>query len=88
MPMVAGLPADHGTRLPEAIQSYPLNLVLMTMSSRRIALVTGTLLGLIAIVAWITEIDLVFEESAEQQASSQKSLIVEEASSGEKPSAD
>ena len=88
MPMVAGLPADPGTRLPEAIQSYPLNLVLMTMTSRRIALVTGTLLGLIAIVAWITQIDLVFEESAEEQAPSQKSLIVEGASSGEKPSAD
>ena len=88
MPMVAGLPADHGTRLPEAIQSYPLNLVLMTMTSRRIALVTGTLLGLIAIVAWITQIDLVFEESAEEQAPSQKSLIVEEASSGKNPSAD
>ena len=88
MPIVAGLPADHGIRLPEAIQSYPLSLVLMTMTSRRIALVTGTLLGLIAIVAWITQIDLVFEESAEEQAPSQKSLIVEEASSGENPSAD
>jgi len=56
----------------------------MAMSSRRIALVIGTLVGLIAIVAWITEIDLVFEESAEEQAPSQKSLVVEEASSREK----
>ena len=44
----------------------------------------GTLVGLIAIVAWIAEIDLVFEESAEEQAPSQKSLVVEEASSREK----
>ena len=55
----------------------------MAMSSRRIALVIGTLAGLIAIVAWIAEIDLVFEESAEEQAPSQKSLVVEEASSRE-----
>ena len=55
----------------------------MAMTSRRIALVIGTLVGLIAIVAWITEIDLVFEESAEEQAPSQKSLVVEEASSRE-----
>ena len=58
------------------------------MSSRRIALVAGTMVGLIAIVAWITEIDLAFEESAEEQAPSQKSLVVEEVSSGEKVSAD
>ena len=56
----------------------------MAMSSRRIALVIGTLVGLIAIVAWIAEIDLVFEESAEEQAPSQKSLVVEETSSREK----
>ena len=56
----------------------------MAMTSRRIALVIGTLVGLIAIVAWITEIDLVFEESAEEQAPSQKSLVVEETSSREK----
>ena len=56
----------------------------MAMSSRRIALLIGTLVGLIAIVAWIAEIDLVFEESAEEQAPSQKSLVVEEASSREK----
>ena len=55
----------------------------MAMSSRRIALLIGTLVGLIAIVAWIAEIDLVFEESAEEQAPSQKSLVVEEASSRE-----
>ncbi len=60
----------------------------MAMSSRRIALVIGTLVGLIAIVAWIAEIDLVFEESAEEQAPSQKSLVVEEASSREKAPAD
>ena len=54
------------------------------MSSRRIALLIGTLVGLIAIVAWIAEIDLVFEESAEEQAPSQKSLVVEETSSREK----
>tara|TARA_B100000609_G_scaffold143424_1_gene115286 strand:+ start:523 stop:705 length:183 start_codon:yes stop_codon:yes gene_type:complete len=56
----------------------------MAMSSRRIALLIGTLVGLIAIVAWIAEIDLVFEESAEEQAPSQKSLVVEETSSREK----
>ena len=56
----------------------------MAMSSRRIALLIGTLVGLIAIVAWIAEIDLAFEESAEEQAPSQKSLVVEEASSREK----
>tara|TARA_Y100000589_G_scaffold72321_1_gene64995 strand:+ start:156 stop:338 length:183 start_codon:yes stop_codon:yes gene_type:complete len=56
----------------------------MAMTSRRIALVIGTLVGLIAIVAWIAEIDLVFEESAEEQAPSQKSLVVEETSSREK----
>ena len=56
----------------------------MAMSSRRIALLIGNLVGLIAIVAWIAEIDLVFEESAEEQAPSQKSLVVEEASSREK----
>ena len=60
----------------------------MAMSSRRIALLIGTLVGLIAIVAWIAEIDLVFEESAEEQAPSQKSLVVEEASSREKAPAD
>ena len=56
----------------------------MAMSSRRIALLIGPLVGLIAIVAWIAEIDLVFEESAEEQAPSQKSLVVEETSSREK----
>ena len=56
------------------------------MSSRRIALFIGTVVGLIAIVAWVAEIDLVFQESAEEQESDQKSLVIEEASSGHKSS--
>ena len=56
------------------------------MSSRRIALFIGTLVGLIAIVAWVAEIDLVFQESAEEQESDQKSLVIEEASSGQSSS--
>ena len=54
------------------------------MSSRRIALCIGTVVGLIAIVAWVAEIDIVFQESAEEQESGQKSLVIEEASSGQK----
>ena len=60
----------------------------MAMTSRRIALVIGTLVGLIAIVAWIAEIDLAFEESAEEQAPGQKSLVIEEAASGQRAPAD
>ena len=56
------------------------------MSSRRIALFIGTVVGLIAIVAWVAEIDLVFQESAEEQESDQKSLVIEEASSGQNSS--
>ena len=56
------------------------------MSSRRIALFIGTIVGLIAIVAWVAEIDLVFQESAEEQESDQKSLVIEEASSGQSSS--
>ncbi len=56
------------------------------MSSRRIALFIGTVVGLIAIVAWVAEIDLVFQESAEEQESDQKSLVIEEASSGQSSS--
>ena len=51
------------------------------MSNRRIALWIGSVVGLIAIVAWVAEIDLVFEESAEEQEPSQKSLVIEESSS-------
>ena len=50
------------------------------MSNRRIALWIGSVVGLIAIVAWVAEIDLVFEESAEEQEPSQKSLVIEESS--------
>ena len=56
------------------------------MSSRRIALFIGTVVGLIAIVAWVAEIDLVFQESEEEQESDQKSLVIEEASSGQNSS--
>ena len=47
------------------------------MSSRRIALLIGTAVGLIAIVAWVAEIDIVFQESAEEQKPNQKSLVLE-----------
>ena len=56
------------------------------MSSRRIALFIGTVVGLIAIIAWVAEIDLVFQESAEEQESDHKSLVIEEASSGQNSS--
>ena len=52
------------------------------MSSRRIALCIGTIVGLIAIVAWVAEIDIVFQESAEEQGAGQKSLVIEEDSAG------
>tara|TARA_B100000073_G_scaffold12447_1_gene10276 strand:- start:484 stop:660 length:177 start_codon:yes stop_codon:yes gene_type:complete len=55
------------------------------MSKRRIALSIGTVVGLIAIVAWVAEIDLVFEESAEEQEPAQKSLVIEESSSQQQP---
>ena len=42
----------------------------------------------IAIVAWIAEIDLAFEESAEEQEPGQKSLVIEEAASGQRAPAD
>ena len=51
------------------------------MSNRRIALWIGTVVGLIAIVAWVAEIDIVFQESAEEQESNQKSLVIEGGSS-------
>ena len=54
------------------------------MSNRRIALWIDTVVGLIAIVAWVAEIDIVFQESAEDQESNQKSLVVEGASSEHK----
>ena len=50
------------------------------MSNRRIALLIGTVVGLIAIVAWVAEIDIVFQESAEEQEPNQKSLVIDEAS--------
>ena len=54
------------------------------MSNRRIVLLLGTVVGLIAIVAWVAEIDIVFQESAEEQESNQKSLVIEGTSSEEK----
>ena len=51
------------------------------MSNRRIALVLGTVVGLIAIVAWVAEIDIVFQESAEEQEPNQKSLVIDAPSS-------
>ena len=54
------------------------------MSNRRIALVIGTIVGLIAIVAWVAEIDFVFQESAEEQESNQKSLVIDESASESK----
>ena len=47
------------------------------MSNRRIALVIGTVVGLIAIVAWVAEIDIVFQESAEEQEPNQKTLVID-----------
>jgi len=54
------------------------------MSNRRIALVFGTIIGLIAIVAWVAEIDLVFQESAEEQEPNQRSLVIDESASESK----
>ena len=60
------------------------HLSVVSMSNRRIALLIGTVVGLIAIVAWVAEIDIVFQESAEEQESNQKSLVIEGTSSEEK----
>ncbi len=57
---------------------------LSCMSNRRIALVIGTVIGLIAIVAWVAEIDIVFQESAEEQEPNQKSLVIDESSAESK----
>ena len=57
---------------------------LSCMSNRRIALVIGTVVGLIAIIAWVAEIDIVFQESAEEQEPNQKSLVIDESSSESK----
>ena len=54
------------------------------MSNRRIVLLLGTVVGLVAIVAWVAEIDLVFQESAEEQEPNQKSLVIDGASSEQK----
>ena len=54
------------------------------MSNRRIALVIGTVVGLIAIVAWVAEIDIVFQESADEQEPNQKSLVIDESSAESK----
>ena len=54
------------------------------MSNRRIALVIGTVVGLIAIVSWVAEIDIVFQESAEEQEPNQKSLVIDESSAESK----
>ncbi len=54
------------------------------MSNRRIALVIGTVVGLIAIVAWVAEIDIVFQESAEEQEPNQRSLVIDESSAESK----
>ena len=50
------------------------------MSSRRIASVIGTIVGLIAIVAWVAEIDLVIQESADEQEPNQKTRVIAEPS--------
>ena len=60
------------------------HLSVVSMSNRRIALLIGTVVGLIAIVAWVAEIDIVFQESAEEQEPNQKSLVIEGTSSEEK----
>ena len=57
---------------------------LSCMSNRRIAIVIGTVVGLIAIVAWVAEIDIVFQESAEEQEPNQKSLVIDESSAESK----
>ena len=57
------------------------------MSNRRIALVLGTVVGLIAIVAWVAEIDIIFQESAEEQEPNQKSLVIDAPSSEPKAAA-
>ena len=57
---------------------------LSCMSNRRIALVIGTVVGFIAIVAWVAEIDIVFQESAEEQEPNQKSLVIDESSAESK----
>ena len=57
------------------------------MSNRRIALVLGTVVGLIAIVAWVAEIDIVFQESAEEQEPNQKSLVIDAPTSEPKAAA-
>mgnify|MGYP004410742443 FL=1 len=44
----------------------------------------GTVVGLIAIVAWVAEIDIVFQESAEEQEPNQKSLVIDESSAESK----
>ena len=54
------------------------------MSNRRIVLLLGTVVGLIAIIAWVAEIDLVFQESAEEQEPNQKSLVIDGPSSEQK----
>lgn len=54
------------------------------MSNRRIVLLLGTVVGLVAIVAWVAEIDLVFQESAEEQEPNQKSLVIDGPSSEQK----
>ena len=51
------------------------------MSYRRIALLIGTVVGLIAIVAWVAEIDLVIQESADEQEPNQKTRVIAEPSS-------
>ena len=57
------------------------------MSNRRIALVLGTVVGLIAIVAWVAEIDIIFQESAEEQEPNQKSLVIDAPTSEPKAAA-
>jgi len=44
----------------------------------------GTIVCLIAIVALVAEVDLVFQESAEEQDLKQKSLVIDESSSESK----
>jgi len=42
--------------------------------------VIGTIVGLIAIVAWVAEIDLVIQESADEQEPNQKTRVIAEPS--------
>ena len=57
---------------------------LLALSLPALLIGVGSALGLIAIVAWVAEIDIVFQESAEEQEPNRKSLVIDGASSGQK----